>query len=140
VSRGREDLAIAAGHNSALFRLSSWQGDTRAAAAVSRAGFKAAFTGLPQPVRDGVDPHRLGRWEPGPLDIDELLVNTGNASPLNVCLGEVSPVPGSQSQWLRRSVSPKNSRPLHGSAERPLPVLPRRALDVLFRRMRTGRV
>jgi peptidoglycan/xylan/chitin deacetylase (PgdA/CDA1 family) len=76
VSRGREDLAIAAGTTVRYFAYPHGKADTRAAAAVSRAGFKAAFTGLPQPVRDGVDPHRLGRWEPGPLDIDELLVNT----------------------------------------------------------------
>ena len=75
VSRGREDLAIAAGAGVHYFAYPYGKADTRAAAAVCRAGFKAAFTGSPQPVRDGVDRHRLGRWEPGPLDIDELLVN-----------------------------------------------------------------
>ena len=75
VSRGREDLAAAAGAAVHYFAYPHGKADTRSAAAVRRAGFNAAFTGFPQPVRDGDDRHRLGRWEPGPLSVDDLLVN-----------------------------------------------------------------
>ena len=75
VSRGREDLAAAAGAAVHYFAYPHGKADTRSAAAVRRAGFNAAFTGLPQPVRDGDDGYRLGRWEPGPLGVDDLLVN-----------------------------------------------------------------
>jgi peptidoglycan/xylan/chitin deacetylase (PgdA/CDA1 family) len=74
VSRGREDLAAAAGAAVHYFAYPHGKADTRSAAAVRRAGFNAAFTGLPQPVRNGDDRHRLGRWEPGPLNVDDLLV------------------------------------------------------------------
>jgi peptidoglycan/xylan/chitin deacetylase (PgdA/CDA1 family) len=74
VSRGREDLAAAAGAAVHYFAYPHGKADTRSAAAVRRAGFNAAFTGLPQPVRNGDDHHRLGRWEPGPLSVDDLLV------------------------------------------------------------------
>ena len=75
VSRGREDLAAAAGAAVHYFAYPHGKADTRSAAAVRCAGFDAAFTGFPQPVRDGDDRHRLGRWEPGPLGVDDLLVN-----------------------------------------------------------------
>jgi peptidoglycan/xylan/chitin deacetylase (PgdA/CDA1 family) len=92
VSRGREDLAAAAGAAVHYFAYPHGKADTRSAAAVRRAGFKAAFTGFPQPVRDGDDPHRLGRWEPGPLGVDELLVNVA------VRLHRVGP-PSTQRRW-----------------------------------------
>jgi peptidoglycan/xylan/chitin deacetylase (PgdA/CDA1 family) len=75
VSRGREDLAIAAGTPVDYFAYPHGKLDTRSAAAVRRAGFKAAFTGFPLAVRDGDDRYCLGRWEPGPLGVDDLLVN-----------------------------------------------------------------
>jgi peptidoglycan/xylan/chitin deacetylase (PgdA/CDA1 family) len=75
VSSGRADLAAAAGAPVKYFAYPHGKADTRSATAVRRAGFNAAFTGLPQPVRDGDDRHRLGRWEPGPLGVDDLLVN-----------------------------------------------------------------
>jgi peptidoglycan/xylan/chitin deacetylase (PgdA/CDA1 family) len=74
VSRGREDLAAAAGAAVRYFAYPHGKADTRSAIAVRRAGFSAAFTGRPQPVREGDDVHRLGRWEPGPLGLDDLLV------------------------------------------------------------------
>jgi peptidoglycan/xylan/chitin deacetylase (PgdA/CDA1 family) len=74
VSRGCEDLAAAAGAAVRYFAYPHGKADTRAAAAVRRAGFNAAFTGLAQPVRYGDDRHRLGRWEPGPLGVDDLLI------------------------------------------------------------------
>jgi peptidoglycan/xylan/chitin deacetylase (PgdA/CDA1 family) len=75
VSRGREDLTAAAGAAMRYFAYPHGKSDARSAAAVRRAGFNAAFTGFPQPVRDGDDRYRLGRWEPGPLAVDDLLVN-----------------------------------------------------------------
>jgi len=75
VSRGRKDLAALAGAPVNYFAYPHGKADTRSATAVRRAGFNAAFTGLPQPVRDGDDCHRLGRWEPGPLGVDDLIVN-----------------------------------------------------------------
>jgi len=74
VSRGREDLAAAAGAAVRYFAYPHGKADPRSAMAVRRAGFNAAFTGRPQPVRQGDDLHRLGRWEPGPLGVDDLLV------------------------------------------------------------------
>lgn len=76
VSRGREDLAAVAGAPVNYFAYPHGKADTRSAAAVRRARFNAAFTGFPQPVRGAGDPYRLGRWEPGPLGVDDLLVNT----------------------------------------------------------------
>jgi hypothetical protein len=75
VSRGCEDLAATAGAAVRYFAYPHGKADTRSAVAVRRAGFNAAFTGLAQPVRYGDDVHRLGRWEPGPLGVDDLLVN-----------------------------------------------------------------
>jgi peptidoglycan/xylan/chitin deacetylase (PgdA/CDA1 family) len=75
VTRGREDLAAVAGAPVNYFAYPHGKADTQSATAVRRAGFNAAFTGLPQPVRDGDDRHLLGRWEPGPLGVDDLLVN-----------------------------------------------------------------
>jgi peptidoglycan/xylan/chitin deacetylase (PgdA/CDA1 family) len=74
VSRGREDLAAAAGAAVRYFAYPHGKADTRSAVVVRRAGFSAAFTGRAQPVREGDDVHRLGRWEPGPLGVDDLLV------------------------------------------------------------------
>ena len=75
VSRGGEDLAAAAGSAVRYFAYPHGKADARSAVAVRRAGFDAAFTGAPRPVRDGDDMYCLGRWEPGPLGVDDLLVN-----------------------------------------------------------------
>jgi peptidoglycan/xylan/chitin deacetylase (PgdA/CDA1 family) len=75
VSRGRADLAAATGGAVRYFAYPHGKADPRSAAAVRRAGFDAAFTGRPQPVRSGDDRYRLGRWEPGALGVDDLLVN-----------------------------------------------------------------
>jgi peptidoglycan/xylan/chitin deacetylase (PgdA/CDA1 family) len=75
VSRGRQDLATAAGTAVDYFAYPHGKPDTRSAAVVRRAGFKAAFTGFPLAVRDGDDRYCLGRWEPGSLGVDDLLVN-----------------------------------------------------------------
>ena len=74
VSKGREDLATVTGTPVMYFAYPHGKADTRSEAAVRAAGFKAAFTGVPAPIRSGVDRHRLGRWEPGPLGVDQLLI------------------------------------------------------------------
>jgi peptidoglycan/xylan/chitin deacetylase (PgdA/CDA1 family) len=73
VSRGRNDLERAAGCSVRHFAYPHGKADERVAAAVKAAGFVAAFTGHPGPVRRGDDRHRLGRWEPGPLGADDLI-------------------------------------------------------------------
>ncbi len=75
VSRGREDLAAAAGSAVRYFAYPHGKADARSAIAVRRAGFDAAVTGAARPVRDRDDRYCLGRWEPGPLGVDDLLVN-----------------------------------------------------------------
>ena len=75
VSGGREDLAAATGAAVRYFAYPYGKTDARSTAAVKRASFDAAFTGLPHAIRSGDDRHRLGRWEPGPIGVDELLVN-----------------------------------------------------------------
>jgi peptidoglycan/xylan/chitin deacetylase (PgdA/CDA1 family) len=74
VSRGRDDLAAVSGAEVRHFAYPHGKADTRSAAAVRRAGFSAAFTGRAQPVRENDDVQRLGRWEPGPRGVDDLLV------------------------------------------------------------------
>ena len=74
VTDGREALATAAGVPVRHFAYPHGKVDARAAAAVRRAGFVAAFTGAARPVRSTDDVYRIGRWEPGPLEADGLLV------------------------------------------------------------------
>jgi peptidoglycan/xylan/chitin deacetylase (PgdA/CDA1 family) len=74
VSRGRDELAAASGVPVKYFAYPHGKADLRSAAAVRQAGFDAAFTGVPRPVRHTDDPYRLGRWEPGPLTVDDLVV------------------------------------------------------------------
>ena len=75
VSHGRAELTTASGCDVRHFAYPYGKADDRSAAAVRRAGFQSAFTGQPRPIRHGDDRFRLGRWEPGPLGVDELLVN-----------------------------------------------------------------
>jgi peptidoglycan/xylan/chitin deacetylase (PgdA/CDA1 family) len=74
VLRGRGDLAAAAGAAVHYFAYPHGKADMRSALAVRRAGFSAAFTGRAQPVREGTDLFHLGRWEPGPIGVDDLLL------------------------------------------------------------------
>jgi peptidoglycan/xylan/chitin deacetylase (PgdA/CDA1 family) len=73
---GREDLEAVVGRRIQLFAYPHGKADPRTAAAVRRADYRAAFTGRPSPVVRGVDPYLLGRWEPGGLGVDDLLVST----------------------------------------------------------------
>ena len=74
VSSGRQQLAVGAGAAVRHFAYPYGNADARTAAVVRRAGFDAAFTGRPEPIRGGGDRYRLGRWEPGPIGVDDLLV------------------------------------------------------------------
>ncbi len=74
LSRGRGLLAATVGGPVRYFAYPHGKADALAAAAVHRACFDAAFTGQPAPVRNDDDRYRLGRWEPGPLGVDDLLV------------------------------------------------------------------
>jgi peptidoglycan/xylan/chitin deacetylase (PgdA/CDA1 family) len=74
VSDGRAELAAATGASVRYFAYPHGRSDRRSAAAIRDAGFRAAFTGVPSPTRAGTDGFRVGRWEPGPLAVDELLV------------------------------------------------------------------
>jgi peptidoglycan/xylan/chitin deacetylase (PgdA/CDA1 family) len=74
VTRGRADLAAATGRPVRYFAYPYGKADARSAAAVRRHGFDAAFTGRPHPVRPRDDRYRLGRWEPGRLGVDDLLM------------------------------------------------------------------
>lgn len=86
-TRGRDALAAVAGHPLRFFAYPHGKADPRTAAAVRRAGFAAAWTGQPAPLRAGADPFRLGRWEPGPLAAGDLLAR------LAVRLHRAAPAP-----------------------------------------------
>ncbi len=87
VTRGREELARAAGTRVRYFAYPYGQADTRTASAVAHAGFDAAFTGRPEPLRHRSNRYHLGRWEPGPIGVDGLLVK------LALRLHRASPTP-----------------------------------------------
>lgn len=71
---GRSQLAAAAGTHVRFFAYPHGKADPRSARAVRAGGFDAAFTGRPSPVCRRNDPYAIGRWEPGPLRIDDLIV------------------------------------------------------------------
>jgi peptidoglycan/xylan/chitin deacetylase (PgdA/CDA1 family) len=74
VSTGRADLAAAVGTAVRYFAYPHGKADERSAAAVRSVGFDAAFTGRAAPLRPRDDRYRLGRWEPGPLAVDDLII------------------------------------------------------------------
>ena len=73
--RGRSELEVAAGHPVRLFAYPHGKADPRAVARLPAAGFIAACTGRPLPVRPGHDPYLLGRWEPGPICLDRFIAS-----------------------------------------------------------------
>ena len=73
LTRGRRALEDAAGRPLRVFAYPHGKADSRAAARVAEAGFVAACTGRPFPVRPGDDPYLVGRWEPGPIDLDRFV-------------------------------------------------------------------
>jgi peptidoglycan/xylan/chitin deacetylase (PgdA/CDA1 family) len=74
LTEGREALATVAREPLRLFAYPHGKGDHQVAARVRAAGYAAAWTGLPNATRPGADPFLLGRWEPGALSVDELVV------------------------------------------------------------------
>ncbi len=74
VRHGRDRLAATAGARMRYFAYPYGRVDSRSVDAVRRAGFDAAFTGRPEPLTPRADRYRIGRWEPGPLAVDDLLV------------------------------------------------------------------
>jgi peptidoglycan/xylan/chitin deacetylase (PgdA/CDA1 family) len=79
---GRSMLESAVGRPLRHFAYPHGKADARAARAVADAGFATGWTGRPSAVGRRSDPLRLGRWEPGAADVDDLLV--GIAIRLNV--------------------------------------------------------
>jgi peptidoglycan/xylan/chitin deacetylase (PgdA/CDA1 family) len=73
--RGRSELEVAAGRSIRLFAYPHGKADPRAAARLPAAGFVAACTGRPLPVRPGHNPYLLGRWEPGPICLDRFMAS-----------------------------------------------------------------
>ena len=74
LTEGRDRLANHVGRPLDVFAHPHGKADARVAAATRRAGYRAAFTGRAEPLRPADDRHLLGRWEPGPVSVDGLLV------------------------------------------------------------------
>jgi peptidoglycan/xylan/chitin deacetylase (PgdA/CDA1 family) len=102
LSVGREELAAVAGRPLRLFAYPHGKADARVAAAARAAGYRAAWTGWPRPARVDDDPFLLGRWEPGPLDLDTFVAAVGvrlhRAAPGRACGGNTGLTPASGSK------------------------------------------
>jgi peptidoglycan/xylan/chitin deacetylase (PgdA/CDA1 family) len=68
--KGRAELEAVVERQIVLFAYPHGKTDPRVARAACMAGYRAAWTGQPGPVRPTADQFLLGRWEPGPLDVD----------------------------------------------------------------------
>jgi peptidoglycan/xylan/chitin deacetylase (PgdA/CDA1 family) len=78
---GRAELERAAGRPVRLFAYPHGKPDRRVVERLPSAGFVAACTGRPVPIRPGNDPYLLGRWESGPIALDRFAA--GIAARLN---------------------------------------------------------
>jgi peptidoglycan/xylan/chitin deacetylase (PgdA/CDA1 family) len=76
VTFGRSELETVVGRPIVHFAYPHWKADRRVADIVRNAGYDAAWTGHPRPMRRGDDRYLLGRWEPGRREVDDLLVET----------------------------------------------------------------
>jgi peptidoglycan/xylan/chitin deacetylase (PgdA/CDA1 family) len=74
VTEGRGELAAVIRRPLSLFAYPHGKADRRVAAQVRGAGYTAAWTGTPDAIRPGDDLFLLGRWEPGPVTVDDLVV------------------------------------------------------------------
>jgi peptidoglycan/xylan/chitin deacetylase (PgdA/CDA1 family) len=81
LAHGRKQLETVVGHPLLHFAYPHGKADRRTANRIRDAGYEAAWTGSPRPMHPRDDPHLLGRWEPGRLVVDDLLV--GVAARLN---------------------------------------------------------
>jgi peptidoglycan/xylan/chitin deacetylase (PgdA/CDA1 family) len=75
LTTGREELAAATGRPMTLLAYPHGKADQRVARATRAAGYTAAWTGWPRPAQPGGDRFLLGRWEPGPLDVDAFVAS-----------------------------------------------------------------
>jgi peptidoglycan/xylan/chitin deacetylase (PgdA/CDA1 family) len=75
LTTGREELAAATGRPLTLLAYPHGKADQRVARATRAAGYTAAWTGWPRPAQPGDDRFLLGRWEPGPLDVDAFVAS-----------------------------------------------------------------
>jgi peptidoglycan/xylan/chitin deacetylase (PgdA/CDA1 family) len=73
--RGRSELEALVGRPVRLFAYPHGKPDSRTPDRLRAAGFVAACTGRPVPVRPGDDPYLLGRWEPGPVGPDRFMAS-----------------------------------------------------------------
>jgi peptidoglycan/xylan/chitin deacetylase (PgdA/CDA1 family) len=74
LTEGRGELEQVVGRSLLHLAYPHGKADGRTAASVRDAGFTAAWTGRPTPMQRRSDPYILGRWEPGPLGVDDFLV------------------------------------------------------------------
>jgi peptidoglycan/xylan/chitin deacetylase (PgdA/CDA1 family) len=75
LTTGRGELAAVADRPVTLLAYPHGKADQRVARAARAAGYEAAWTGWPQPARAGGNRYLLGRWEPGPLDVDSFVAS-----------------------------------------------------------------
>jgi peptidoglycan/xylan/chitin deacetylase (PgdA/CDA1 family) len=75
LTEGRADLEALVGRRLAMFAYPHGKAGRRVAAAVRAAGYRAAWTGAPAPIRQRDDRFLLGRWECGPLDAESLVAS-----------------------------------------------------------------
>jgi peptidoglycan/xylan/chitin deacetylase (PgdA/CDA1 family) len=73
---GRTELEMTVGSPIHFFAYPHGQADRRTGDAVRNVGYEAAWTGRPQSMHRGSDRYLLGRWEPGRLQVDDLLLGT----------------------------------------------------------------
>jgi peptidoglycan/xylan/chitin deacetylase (PgdA/CDA1 family) len=73
---GREELEGIVGRRVRHFAYPHGKANRRTADEVRNAGYAAAWTGRPRPMHRRDDRFLLGRWEPGRLEVDELLVGS----------------------------------------------------------------
>jgi peptidoglycan/xylan/chitin deacetylase (PgdA/CDA1 family) len=73
---GRDELEDVVGRPLRLLAYPHGKADRRTADEVRNAGYEAAWTGRPRPMHRRDDRYLLGRWEPGRLEVDDLLVGT----------------------------------------------------------------
>jgi peptidoglycan/xylan/chitin deacetylase (PgdA/CDA1 family) len=73
LTRGRDELARAAGAPITLLAYPHGRADSRVARAAEAAGYDAAFVAGGRPIDWRADRYLLGRWEPGPLDLDDFV-------------------------------------------------------------------
>jgi peptidoglycan/xylan/chitin deacetylase (PgdA/CDA1 family) len=76
LTEGRGDLEAIVGRPLLHFAYPHGKADRRTADRIRDAGYEAAWTGFPRPMRPRDDQYLLGRWEPGHLDVDDFLVGT----------------------------------------------------------------